>query len=191
MERCNSVMVHWFSSIYVGSGKGNCLILVRPPLVLWFYGRLMARFVGVKNLQTLTTTIANQKLGYQFPYSSFDLETDLNFVLISEGKSFVPVRSSSPLNLFSDQGGKTTCIVQVRPEEPTVHFVPPTKSQLDLFRSFLHTYRLSDFSIPSHMSEVRSFPDVESGGLTERGIDDSERFCEPTERRQGGRSDEF
>lgn len=31
MERYNSVMARWFSSIYVGSGKGNCLILVRPP----------------------------------------------------------------------------------------------------------------------------------------------------------------
>lgn len=35
--------------------------------------------------------MAQQKLSYEFPYSSFDLETDLTFILLSEGKAIIPV----------------------------------------------------------------------------------------------------
>lgn len=47
---------------------------------------------GVRNLQHLTTTVATQKLAYEFPYSSFDLDTDLAFIVLSEGKALIPVR---------------------------------------------------------------------------------------------------
>ncbi|KAL8292985.1 hypothetical protein RQP46_000679 [Phenoliferia psychrophenolica] len=46
---------------------------------------------GVRNLQHLTTTIATQKLAYEFPYSSFELDTDLGFVILSEGKALIPL----------------------------------------------------------------------------------------------------
>lgn len=55
----------------------------------------------MKNLQYLTSTIATQKLAYEFPYSSFELDTDLSFILLSEGKAFVPVRSLSLAPFFS------------------------------------------------------------------------------------------
>lgn len=45
----------------------------------------------MRNLRHLATTIAQQKLTYEFPYSSFELETDLSFILLSEGKAIVPV----------------------------------------------------------------------------------------------------
>lgn len=38
--------------------------------------------------------MAQQKLSYEFPYSSFELETDLSFILLSEGKAILPVGSS-------------------------------------------------------------------------------------------------
>lgn len=37
--------------------------------------------------------MAQQKLSYEFPYSSFELETDLSFILLSEGKAILPVSS--------------------------------------------------------------------------------------------------
>ena len=46
---------------------------------------------GVRNLRHLATAITQQKLAYEFPYSSFELDTDLNFVLLSEGKAILPV----------------------------------------------------------------------------------------------------
>lgn len=54
---------------------------------------------GVRNLRSLATAVTQQKLSYEFPYSSFDLDTDLNFVLVSEGKAILPVRV--PPLLFS------------------------------------------------------------------------------------------
>lgn len=46
---------------------------------------------GVRNLRHLATAITQQKLAYEFPYSSFELDTDLSFVLLSEGKAILPV----------------------------------------------------------------------------------------------------
>lgn len=46
---------------------------------------------GVRNLRHLATAITQQKVSYEFPYSSFELDTDLNFVLLSEGKAILPV----------------------------------------------------------------------------------------------------
>lgn len=51
---------------------------------------------GVRNLRALATAVAQQKLEYSFPYSSFELDTDLNFVLLSEGKAIIPVSSTVP-----------------------------------------------------------------------------------------------
>lgn len=45
----------------------------------------------MRNLRHLATAITQQKLAYEFPYSSFELDTDLNFVLLSEGKAILPV----------------------------------------------------------------------------------------------------
>jgi hypothetical protein len=46
---------------------------------------------GVRNLRTLAKTIASQKVDYEFPYSVFEMESDLGFVVLSEGKALVPV----------------------------------------------------------------------------------------------------
>jgi hypothetical protein len=62
--------------------------------------------LGVRNLRHIATTIAQQKLAYEFPYSSFELETDLNFLVLSEGKAIVPVSFS--LSLLSLLAGPLT-----------------------------------------------------------------------------------
>lgn len=50
---------------------------------------------GVRNLQGLTKLISVGKLEYRFDYSEFELETNLGIILLTEGKSFVPVCSLS------------------------------------------------------------------------------------------------
>lgn len=52
---------------------------------------------GVRNLRHIATTMAQQKLAYEFPYSSFELETDLTFILLSEGKAILPVGRLTPI----------------------------------------------------------------------------------------------
>ncbi|GAA5833275.1 hypothetical protein JCM11251_005191 [Rhodosporidiobolus azoricus] len=94
---------------------------------------------GVRNLRHLATTIAQQKLSYEFPYSSFELETDLNFILLSEGKAIVPAE----------------CVVYVKPcTNATSAPVRPAKEKLDAFRSFISNAKHSSFSIPEDMSSV-------------------------------------
>lgn len=76
---------------------------------------------GVRNLRHLTTTVASQKLSYEFPYSSFDLETDLAFILLSEGKALVPVRPLLPPFGFAN-----TRKDGLRSLRPPVPFVRPS-----------------------------------------------------------------
>ncbi|GAA6056399.1 hypothetical protein JCM3770_000683 [Rhodotorula araucariae] len=95
--------------------------------------------IGVRNLRHLATTIAQQKLSYEFPYSSFDLETDLNFIVLSEGKAIVP----------------TDCVVYVKPvANPAPASTQPDKAKLDQFRAFIAEMKQADFTIPEGMSEV-------------------------------------
>ena len=56
----------------------------------------------MRNLRHLATAITQQKLAYEFPYSSFELDTDLNFVLLSEGKAILPVGPNFLLNTNED-----------------------------------------------------------------------------------------
>ncbi|GAA5978846.1 hypothetical protein JCM11641_003584 [Rhodosporidiobolus odoratus] len=94
---------------------------------------------GVRNLRHLATTVAQQKLAYEFPFSSFELDTDLSFILMSEGKAIVP----------------TDCVVYVKPiAEFSPSTIRPSKAKLEAFRSFLATMKHSPFSIPEQMSEI-------------------------------------
>ncbi|GAA5862180.1 hypothetical protein JCM8547_007765 [Rhodosporidiobolus lusitaniae] len=94
---------------------------------------------GVRNLRHLATSIAQQKLSYEFPYSSFELDTDLNFIVLSEGKAIVP----------------TKCVVYLQPStDASSSLTTPSKEKLDAFRFFIATAKHSHFSIPESMSEV-------------------------------------
>ena len=97
---------------------------------------------GVRNLHALATAVAQQKLEYAFPFSSFELETDLNFVLLSEGKAIIPA----------------DCVVYVRPAEGFAPAVRPSEARLDQFRSFLGHFKHTSFDIPADMSEASPAP---------------------------------
>lgn len=51
---------------------------------------------GVRNFQALQNLIQNQTLTYEFPYSQYELDTDISVLTLSTRKSMLPV--SSPLN---------------------------------------------------------------------------------------------
>ena len=51
-------------------------------------------------MQTLIHLINEQKLLYIYPFSNFPLETDLRLLVLSHGKSVLPV--SADLALMSD-----------------------------------------------------------------------------------------
>ncbi|GAA5991954.1 hypothetical protein JCM5350_001318 [Sporobolomyces pararoseus] len=97
---------------------------------------------GVRNLRSLSTTISQQKLVYEFPFSSFELETDLGFIVVSEGKAIVP----------------TDCVVYVEHSKTTSTSTrqrrTSSKEELDRFRSYIQTVKYSEFSIPPEMSDV-------------------------------------
>ncbi|GAA5977961.1 hypothetical protein JCM10908_004177 [Rhodotorula pacifica] len=95
---------------------------------------------GVRNLRHLATAVTQQKLSYEFPYSSFELDTDLNFILLSEGKAILP----------------TDCVVYVRPQTSSSapRSTRPDASKLDQFRGYIAGMKHSSFSIPPEMSEV-------------------------------------
>jgi hypothetical protein len=42
--------------------------------------------VGVMNLRAMQDMMQNQRLGYMFPFSSFEFATDVTFVVLSEGR---------------------------------------------------------------------------------------------------------
>lgn len=46
---------------------------------------------GVRNFQALNDLIQNQTLSYEFPYSQYEFDTDLNVITLSNTKSMLPV----------------------------------------------------------------------------------------------------
>ena len=68
---------------------GTCLLVDETRL-----GEGTLKDAGVRNVQALTNVIQQQTLEYQFPFSAFSFETDLNVVVVSRGKSLLPVSHS-------------------------------------------------------------------------------------------------
>lgn len=46
---------------------------------------------GVRNFQALNDLIQNQTLNYEFPFSQYEFDTDLNIITLSHSKSMLPV----------------------------------------------------------------------------------------------------
>ncbi|KAJ1033012.1 hypothetical protein NDA16_000291 [Ustilago loliicola] len=52
---------------------------------------------GIRNIKALSSVLETHKLPYAFPYSGFEFDTDLNAVILSQGKSFLPFDIQCPL----------------------------------------------------------------------------------------------
>jgi Mini-chromosome maintenance replisome factor len=48
---------------------------------------------GVRNLRFLSRIPVAQKLGFEFPYHEFDIDTDLSFLVLGDSKSILPVKA--------------------------------------------------------------------------------------------------
>lgn len=67
---------------------------------------------GIDNIRTLSTVLQTKKLPYSFPFSTqVEMDVDLRFVVVSQGKSFLPVDVQVPLEcgepskLYTDGNG--------------------------------------------------------------------------------------
>ncbi|PWY99761.1 hypothetical protein BCV70DRAFT_206752 [Testicularia cyperi] len=56
---------------------------------------------GIRNIRALSFVLESHKLPYAFPYSEFEFDTDLNAVILSQGKSFLPFDIQCPLQAQS------------------------------------------------------------------------------------------
>lgn len=57
---------------------------------------------GIRNIKALSSVLESHKLPYAFPYSEFEFDTDLNSIILSQGKSFLPFDIQCPLQPASD-----------------------------------------------------------------------------------------
>ncbi|KAN0064828.1 hypothetical protein ACQY0O_001885 [Thecaphora frezii] len=68
---------------------------------------------GMRNIKSLSSVLESHKLPYIFPYSEFEFETDLNALVLSQGKSFLPFDVQCPIQVseasadgfYGDVGG--------------------------------------------------------------------------------------
>ncbi|KAI8987216.1 putative alanine racemase-domain-containing protein [Pilobolus umbonatus] len=95
---------------------------------------------GVRNFQALHNLILNQTLTYEFPYSQFNFDTDINVLTLSTSKSMLPnhcairIEAKHPLS-----------------EHPTTHQV--SEDNLHLFRQYIQSARYAGYDIPQASSE--------------------------------------
>ncbi|KAG0870480.1 hypothetical protein G6F16_006577 [Rhizopus arrhizus] len=96
---------------------------------------------GVRNFQALQTLIQTQTLGYEFPYSQYDFDTDISILSISSNKSILP----------------NHCSVLLKPTNPLEDskqdMLKLSKEQLVQFRRFIHTAKHASYDIPEQVSE--------------------------------------
>lgn len=96
---------------------------------------------GVRNFQALNNLIQNQTLAYEFPYSQYDFDTDLNVITLSTSKSMLPSHCSISL--------QTSYPLEQSIDEIT----PPSQETLDLYRRFIHAAKYLSYDISEKVSE--------------------------------------
>lgn len=98
--------------------------------------------------------LQNHKLGYAFPFSEFEFDTDLNFIILSQGKSFLPVDVHVPLRTSASANTDPSKIyasdaasIQV---QGTTSF---DAAQLRAWRLLILQNKYKDFAIPETTSD--------------------------------------
>lgn len=103
---------------------------------------------GIANIQTLSSLFTTYKLPYAFPYSTIDMDIDYRFIVMSQGKSFLPVTTHVPLHL---PDGNASALYG--------KLVKPSDDLLVSMRNYLQSVRMltgdpNAFKIPSEVSEA-------------------------------------
>ncbi|KAF9549699.1 hypothetical protein BGW38_009578, partial [Lunasporangiospora selenospora] len=90
----------------------------------------------VKNLQAVTDVSLYQTLNYVFPYNNLEFQTDISLLIVSFGKSLVPV----------------DCAITLQPGE--IHDgLEPSEEQLQEFRKYISVLRLADYKLPEEIAK--------------------------------------
>ncbi|KAK0533578.1 hypothetical protein OC834_002181 [Tilletia horrida] len=100
---------------------------------------------GVRNLQALSGLLRTHRLEYEYPYNRFAFEADLRVVVLSAGKSFLPVDVHLPLQLQAGgKRGDKTAAAAAAAEKELPELAPDT---LRLYRLHLLQARHAAFTI--------------------------------------------
>ncbi|KAF8976778.1 hypothetical protein BGZ46_007974 [Entomortierella lignicola] len=93
---------------------------------------------GLKNLKALSDVSQYQILNYAFPYSNLEFQTDISLLIVSNGKSLIPV----------------DCAITLKPEPSAAErSIEPTRDQLKSFRKYLGVLRLTECSFSEEMAK--------------------------------------
>ncbi|WFD30477.1 hypothetical protein MSPP1_001498 [Malassezia sp. CBS 17886] len=95
---------------------------------------------GVRNVRALASVLQSHTLAYVFPFSEFEFNTDLNVVVLSTGKSFLPV------DVHVSVLGAAPVDIYARPRS-----APPADA-FPAWRTYLLQVRQKAFSVPDHVS---------------------------------------
>ncbi|KAI7902457.1 putative alanine racemase-domain-containing protein [Cokeromyces recurvatus] len=107
--------------------------------------------LGVRNFQALQNLIQHQTLTYEFPYSQYNFDTDINVLSLSTSKSMLPNHCSIPL--------ETVISLENNNREK------PSNETLNLFRKFIHTAKYLQYDISDAVSEY-----IQSSFVNERKV---------------------
>ncbi|KAI8975269.1 putative alanine racemase-domain-containing protein [Mycotypha africana] len=120
---------------------------------------------GVRNFQALQDLIQHQTLSYEFPYSQYRFDTDINVLSLSSTKSMlsshctVPLEATYPLPSMEDM-------------------VSLPEDTLNLFRKYIHTAKyIKEYAIPEDVSEY-----IQAAYINERKASQQQKNAElPTQ----------
>ncbi|CAG8564694.1 839_t:CDS:10 [Paraglomus occultum] len=90
---------------------------------------------GVRNIQAIEEILTQQKLGYAFPFHTFQYETDIGVIILSNARSLLPC----------------DCTIPLSPTDQSQSYQPNEKLIND-FRSYLSALRYADYTIPEDVS---------------------------------------
>ncbi|KAG0207841.1 hypothetical protein BGX31_002487 [Mortierella sp. GBA43] len=93
---------------------------------------------GLKNLKALSDVSLHQTLNYVFPFNNLEFQTDISLLIVSNGKSLVPVDCAITLK-------HDTSVDEILTE--------PAEEQLVLFRKYISVLRLAEYKFSEEMAK--------------------------------------
>ncbi|KAF8626177.1 hypothetical protein AX15_005063 [Amanita polypyramis BW_CC] len=108
---------------------------------------------GLLNIRAVQETLDSQTLQYIFPYSRFSFDTDLNFIVLSDGRksTFFQTQFNIPLQPASD----------IRPDElksrlykPRDMIAVPSKEKVEQFRQLVRGAKTGNSSLERSTAQV-------------------------------------
>jgi hypothetical protein len=130
---------------------------------------------GVENIRSLSTLLTNKKLAYRFPFSTLEMECDVNCIVFSHGKSFLPVDIQVPLR--PSQQGTSSSSSSSHPFTVTDYrrFLTLMQARSSTSTSFTISKTISE-RIQNDFVECRSSAKKEKGSTAMESQEDLSRL---------------